>query len=458
MPDETVAQRGNSLFRRSMSCGDEGDERAILSIVVFDLVSLLTFPPLFRVPGYLPSDRLVSSVALHTRVLQGGQELCRIEGFDREKAVSELKVSIEAEAGLVPALTRLINPESHVELQDHLTLEDAGMPSDQALAEGVIQLYAQKLKRVVVADDMQIAPGEVTDSKLAVLCDSIKDDPPDILILCGCSLVTNLSCLVQLSTISHLDISGCNLGAKGGFHLADVIKDMGALTLLDISKNDLGQLIGWKYENCPNPDYWYQHSDGRHQQGKPEEEIGQRSPGVIALADAIRDSRAISSVNLLRNKIPTKQAQELVKIMQAKEKLVTLCGLSKDETELDFSKQNLCAGDAVLIANDISDMGAMTRLDISKNDIRATGCKALAEALTGNQVMKELNVASSQLTLKTDAKSMNDTDMSGVTTLADVISGMGALAKLDISGNGIGAEQEGDLQRICAAGGIELDK
>jgi hypothetical protein len=35
---------------------------------------------------------------------------------------------------------------------------------------------------------------------------------------------------------------------------------------------------------------------------------------------------------------------------------------------------------------------------------------------------------------------------------------MGALAKLDISGNGIGAEQEGDLQRICAAGGIELDK
>ena len=125
-------------------------------------------------------------VALHTRVLQGGNELCRIEGFDRRKAVSELKVSIEAEAGLVPALTRLINPESHVELQDHQTLEDAGMPSEQALAEGVIQLYAQKLKKVVVADELQIAPGEVTDSKLAVLCDSIRDDPPDILVLCGC--------------------------------------------------------------------------------------------------------------------------------------------------------------------------------------------------------------------------------------------------------------------------------
>jgi hypothetical protein len=151
------------------------------------------------------------------RVRQGGNELCRIEGFDRRNAVSELKVSIEAEAGLVPALTRLTNPESVVELQDHLTLGDAGMPSEHALTAGVIQLYAQKLKKVVVADELQISPDKVTDSKLIVLCESIRDDPPDILVLCGCRLVTNISCLVQLSTILYLDISGCNLGAQGGF-------------------------------------------------------------------------------------------------------------------------------------------------------------------------------------------------------------------------------------------------
>jgi hypothetical protein len=34
----------------------------------------------------------------------------------------------------------------------------------------------------------------------------------------------------------------------------------------------------------------------------------------------------------------------------------------------------------------------------------------------------------------------------------------GALVKLDISSNRIEAEQERDLQRICAAGGIELAK
>jgi hypothetical protein len=238
-------------------------------------------------------------------VLQGGNELCRIEGFDRGKPVSELKVSIESAAGLVPALTRVITPESHVELQDHLTLEDMGMPNEHALAEGVIQLYAQKLKKVVVADELQIAPEKVTDSELAVLCDSIRDDPPDIFVLCGCRHVTNISCLVQLSTISHLDISGCNLAvsgpsskcaragchfkandnpiylmrkpaeqhpycctpcangridfhgdlcqrvdisgcnldAKGNFHLAGAIKNMGALTSLDLSSNGLGRYV-----------------------------------------------------------------------------------------------------------------------------------------------------------------------------------------------------------------------
>jgi hypothetical protein len=219
-----------------MSCGDEGDERAILPIAVFDLVSLFTVPPPL---SRLPSDLRVSSVAIHTRVLQGGNELCRIEGFDCGKAVSELKVSIEAGAGLVPALTRLINPESHVELQDHLTLEDAGLLSKHALAEGVIQLYAQKLKKVVVADELQIAPGQVTDSKLAVLCNSIRDEGTDILVLCGCRRITNISCLMQLSTISHLDISKCNLGPTSGFHLAGVIRDMGALTSLDLSSSQL---------------------------------------------------------------------------------------------------------------------------------------------------------------------------------------------------------------------------
>jgi hypothetical protein len=45
----------------------------------------------------------------------------------------------------------------------------------------------------------------------------------------------------------------------------------------------------------------------------------------------------------------------------------------------------------------------------------------------------------------------------GVIALADGIKNMGALIKLDISSNYIGATQEGDLQRICVASGIELN-
>jgi hypothetical protein len=262
-------------------------------------------------------------------VLQGGNELCRIEGFDRGKAVSELKVSIEAEAGLVPALTRLTNSESHIELQDHLTLEDAGMPSEQALAEGVIQLYVQTLKKVVVADELQIAPGEVTDSELAVLCESIRDDPPDILVLCGCCRVTNISCLVQLSTISHLDISGCYLGATDGFHLAGVIKDMGALSILDASNNSM-----------------FGETD---------------KTGITAWADVLKESTSITELNLAKNYINAADATILAPAISDNGAIsqFTFSGEGHDSkpvnmetsmVEADFGRKALGVSGAIMVA------------------------------------------------------------------------------------------------------------
>jgi hypothetical protein len=91
--------------------------------------------------------------------------------------------------------------------------------------------------------------------------------------------------------------------------------------------------------------------------------------GVIILADVIKDMGAISSVNVLGNSTEVEQAQELIKILQAKDKLTTLCGFSGDDTELDLSNKNLSAGCAVLVANEISDMRALTKLDISNYSI-----------------------------------------------------------------------------------------
>jgi hypothetical protein len=77
-------------------------------------------------------------------------------------------------------------------------------------------------------------------------------------------------------------------------------------------------------------------------------------------------------------------------------------------------------------------------------DVAAAPGKALSDALVANTVLTELNLSSNYLKPEFARE------------LSIGISGNGALTTLDISSNHIGAEQEGGLQRICVAGGIEL--
>jgi hypothetical protein len=90
---------------------------------------------------------------------------------------------------------------------------------------------------------------------------------------------------------------------------------------------------------------------------------------------------SLSSVNLLKNYIPVEQAQEFVKIKESMQNLQTLCGLAMEETELDLSGQDLRAGDAVLIASDISDMGSLVSLNLASNMLGVEGAKRVAEVL-----------------------------------------------------------------------------
>jgi hypothetical protein len=171
------------------------------------------------------------------------------------------------------------------------------------------------------------------------------------------------------------------------------------------------------------------------------------------LAVGISGNGAISSINLLKNHIPVERAQELVKIMQAKKKLITLCGLSKEETELDFSNQRLGPGDAVLIANDISDMRAMSVLNLASNNLGEL-------VLPGGWTKKGERFDGKRQYVFTHADGSKQIGHpgkpEGIIAIANAIPNMGALIKLDISSNGISSEQKGMIQRICAAGGIEL--
>jgi hypothetical protein len=108
------------------------------------------------------------------------------------------------------------------------------------------------------------------------------------------------------------------------------------------------------------------HTDGSHQEAAP---AGTSYPGAIAIAGAIKDMRAISVVNILANSIPKEQAEDLIKTMKNKKGLKSLCGIKPDQQDADFSGQGLGVVDAMLIANDISDNGALTHLDISSNII-----------------------------------------------------------------------------------------
>ena len=139
--------------------------------------------------------------------------------------------------------------------------------------------------------------------------------------------------------------------------------------------------------------------------------------------DGVPTIRALASVNILSNDIGAEQANALIKILESKSNLTTLCGFSGDETELDLSKKGLTVGCAVLVANEIKNNRALVKLDASHNEIRAEGGKALAEALKDNKIMKELNIASNNL-----GYDFNDnTDMSGVIAISNAIPTMGAL-------------------------------
>jgi hypothetical protein len=151
-------------------------------------------------------------------------------------------------------------------------------------------------------------------------------------------------------------------------------------------------------------------------------------------------------VNLLKNSIAVEQAQELVKIMQSKEKLNTLCGLSGNEATLDFSAQGLRPGDAVLIANDISNMRVLTSLDVSNNSLVCTSpnvyCRNMyspGDMVEYGGVMCPVERASPDGGGLVGGGWYRVYLLHGVLDLTDAIRVNGAMMSLNLASNGLGA-------------------
>ena len=153
----------------------------------------------------------------HVSVLKfgSGDLLCKLEDCGLQ-TVAELKLRAESKAGLDPELTVLLHAE-HGELKDGVKLADlAGLPT-------AIDLYAQTLMKVVVAQHLGTAPLEVTNAQFKTLCAALVSEPLDILDLSRCTQVCDFSGLMQLS-LSQLDIIDCKLRADGGKALAEGLK------------------------------------------------------------------------------------------------------------------------------------------------------------------------------------------------------------------------------------------
>jgi hypothetical protein len=160
------------------------------------------------------------------------------------------------------------------------------------------------------------------------------------------------------------------------------------LTSLNLANNGLGNIVlpeGWTKQlnsertKCflrggPSA-YEYKHIDGTVQgdnPGKPE--------GVIAIANAIPDMRALTKLNVSDNKMAGKEVGEAFGEMLRTNSVLK---------ELDVSKNYDCyaigakdgPGFAHGIAKGLPDNRALTSLNLASNNLKAEGGKIVAEAI-----------------------------------------------------------------------------
>jgi hypothetical protein len=102
-------------------------------------------------------------------------------------------------------------------------------------------------------------------------------------------------------------------------------------------------------------------------------------PGcAILLALELEANGQLSSLNILKNDIKEEQAQALIRIKHEK-KMITLCGLKGDETELNLSGKMTGAADALMLAEEIKDMGSLSKLKMSKYELPVQEIKTATE-------------------------------------------------------------------------------
>ena len=112
--------------------------------------------------------------------------------------------------------------------------------------------------------------------------------------------------------------------------------------------------------------------------------------GREAIARALLDRGA--KVDALKKGLNIESATMLAKI--GTEKGIMVSGMKCDQTTADLSNQNLNPPDAILLASDLSQAivtGALTRVDVRRNNIAGDGAAQLSDAVLGNLKIEMFN-------------------------------------------------------------------
>jgi Leucine-rich repeat (LRR) protein len=160
--------------------------------------------------------------------------------------------------------------------------------------------------------------------------------------------------LPDKGALTQFDISSNNIRAEGGKVLAEALKGNRVLTAINISSNSLA----YKAKGS-----W----------------TGDMS-GIIAIADAISDMRALTTLDMSNNSIVTatyiKAPRKGIKIGEL------IDGNPVIEKEDSDGEVRIRQLDGIrAIASAIPDMGALTSLNLSSNNLSIEGAKIIADIL-----------------------------------------------------------------------------
>jgi hypothetical protein len=82
--------------------------------------------------------------------------------------------------------------------------------------------------------------------------------------------------------------------------------------------------------------------------------------GGIEAVVSMLDNGALSVANVMGNTIGKEQLAKLQEIMRSKPNLQSLCGIADGATEADLSGLGMDADDAIILASELPDKGAMS--------------------------------------------------------------------------------------------------